>query len=290
MKHLILLIPVISLLIISGCREQGGKKGGGEENLTTIKTLGLAYLEEFKHDEAEKEFRKFIKLAPGQKFGYANLGLTLLRSGRYEEAKAELLKAIEIDPQDPDTRLILATVYQMNDEAGKAITELKTSLGFAPGHVKTLYQITEMLAGKNDPESKKERLRYLLSLSEIAPGNIVPLLSLAEFYVKEGMKDEALEQLENILQKFPEFPHEATAFYDKTMTLLRKGDIENALIQFTVFHNYMKVYSPYQAGMVDLKGPGGSLIGFPLIRFDQPDPVKSEISGEPGSVIFQQGV
>lgn len=286
MKHLILLIPVISLLIISGCREQGGKKGGGEENLTTIKTLGLAYLEEFKHDEAEKEFRKFIKLAPGQKFGYANLGLTLLRSGRYEEAKAELLKAIEIDPQDPDTRLILATVYQMNDEAGKAITELKTSLGFAPGHVKTLYQITEMLAGKNDPESKKERLRYLLSLSENAPGNIVPLLSLAEFYVKEGMKDEALEQLENILQKFPEFPHEATAFYDKTMTLLRKGDIENALIQFTVFHNYMKVYSPYQAGMVDLKGPGGSLIGFPLIRFDQPDPVKSEISGEPGSVIF----
>ena len=48
----------------------------------TIKTLGLAYLEEFKLDEAEKEFLKFIDLAPKEKMGYANLGLTYLRMGK----------------------------------------------------------------------------------------------------------------------------------------------------------------------------------------------------------------
>ena len=36
-----------------------------------------------------------------------------------------------------------------------------------------------------------------------------------------------------------------------------------------IFHNYLKVTSPYQAGIMDLKGPGGSLIGFPVITFDQ---------------------
>ena len=45
----------------------------------TVRTLGLAYLEEFKLEEAEKEFLKFIDLAPDEKFGYANLGLTYLR-------------------------------------------------------------------------------------------------------------------------------------------------------------------------------------------------------------------
>jgi hypothetical protein len=51
--------------------------------------------------------------------------------------------------------------------------------------------------------------------------------------------------------------------------LLRNNDKANAIIQFTIFHNYLKVTSPYQAGIMDLKGPGGSLIGFPVISFSQ---------------------
>ncbi len=56
-------------------------------DLMTTQTLGLAYLEEFKLDDAEKEFLKFIKLAPNEKLGYANLGLAYLRMGKYPEAK-----------------------------------------------------------------------------------------------------------------------------------------------------------------------------------------------------------
>ena len=93
-------------------------------DLVTTQTLGLAYLEEFKLDEAEKEFLKYIKLAPEAKLGYANLGLAYLRMGKYPEAEKQLQKAIEIDPKDPDIRLILATVYQMKDERSKAVKEL----------------------------------------------------------------------------------------------------------------------------------------------------------------------
>ncbi len=53
------------------------------------------------------------------------------------------------------------------------------------------------------------------------------------------------------------------------MSLLKKNDLESAITQFIIFHNYLKVTSPYQAGIMDLKGPGGSLIGFPLISFDK---------------------
>lgn len=235
----------------------------------TTKTLGLAYLEEFKLDEAEKAFLKFIKLAPKEKLGYANLGLTYLRMAKYPEAEKELLHAIKIDPKDPDIMLILATVYQMNDQREKAISVLNDALKFAPYHLKILYDLTELYSVGNDAESKEQREKCFLTLVEKAPGNLVPYLNLIEIYIKKGETDKALELLETVKKQFPEFPKEAVDYYNKTVSLLRKGDKEKALLQFTIFHNYMKVTSPYQAGIMDLKGPGGSLIGFPVITFDQ---------------------
>ena len=250
---------------------QRNPKDGKQKSveLMTTQTMGLAYLEEFKLEEAEKEFLKFIKLAPDEKLGYANLGLAYLRMGKYPEAMKQLAEAIRIDPKDPDIRLLLATVYQMNDERGKAISELKKALEFAPDHIKILYDLSELNSVSPDADSQNERKKALLQLVEKAPGNLVPKLNLTDIYIREGELDKAMEQLEIIQKQFPEFPKEAVDYYNKTLSLLKKKDKENAIIQFTIFHNYLKVTSPYQAGIMDLKGPGGSLIGFPLITYDQ---------------------
>jgi tetratricopeptide (TPR) repeat protein len=265
----ILLLIAFCLMVLPGCRNKGDKVVQKTTDLITIKTLGLAYLEEFKLEEAEKEFLKFIDLAPKDKFGYANLGLTYLRMAKYPEAEKQLKKAIEIDPKDPDIRLILATVYKMNNERDRAITELKDALTFAPDHIKNLYEISELYSTLPDEDSGKQRENYILTLVEKAPQNLVPRLNLTDILIRNGESDKALEQLEIIRKQFPEFPKEAVEYYDKTISLLRKKDKENAIIQFTIFHNYLKVTSPYQAGVIDLKGPGGSLIGFPVITFDR---------------------
>ncbi len=264
----LLFLAAFSVLLFT-CRNNPEKNQQKSTDLVTAKTLGLAYLEEFKLEEAETEFLKFIDLAPKEKLGYANLGLTYLRMGRYPEAQKELLKAIKIDPKDPDIRLILATVYQMNDERDRAISELKEALTFAPGHIKVLYDLSELYAAGTDTDSQNEYRKYLLKLVENAPGNEVPQLSLISVYIREGEMDKAMEQLEIIRKQFPEFPKEALDYYDKTILALKNQDRQNAILQFTIFHNYLKVTPPYQAGIMDLKGPGGSLIGFPLITFDQ---------------------
>ena len=66
------------------------------------------------------------------------------------------------------------------------------------------------------------------------------------------------------------------------MLALRKNDREDAILNFTIFHNYLKVSSPYQAGIMELKGPGGSLIGFPVITFDRQT---SSLIAENGSIL-----
>jgi tetratricopeptide (TPR) repeat protein len=268
-KISIVLFAAFCVFALSTCKPNPEKEKQKAVELMSTQTLGLAYLEEFKLDEAEKAFLKYIKLSPAEKLGYANLGLTYLRMGKYQLAEKRLLKAISIDPKDPDTRLILATVYQMNDQRDKAIDELKKSLEFVPDHVKTLYDLSELYAVSNDDQSRNLRKDVLRQILEKAPGNLVPHLNLTDILIHEGDLDKALEQMEIIHKQFPEFPKEAVEYYGKAVDLLRKGDKENATIQFTIFHNYLKVTAPYQAGIMDLKGPGGSLIGFPLITFDQ---------------------
>ncbi|MGD0581879.1 MAG: FG-GAP-like repeat-containing protein [Bacteroidales bacterium] len=265
-----LILPAILLLLLLGCRNTPEKEKQKAVELLSTKSLGLGYLEEFKLDEAEKAFLKFIKLAPKEKLGYANLGLTYLRMGKYPEAEKQLQKAIKIDAKDPDIRLILSTVYQMSDKRDKAISELKQALEFTPDHIKTLYALTELYAAGSDTSSANKRKFYLSQLTEKAQGNLVPHLSLTDIFIRDGESDKALEQLEIIKKQFPEFPKEASEYYVKALSLLRSGDKTNAIIQFTIFHNYLKVTAPYQEGIMDLKGPGGSLIGFPVISFSQP--------------------
>ena len=189
--------------------------------------------------------------------------------GKYPEAEKQLMKAIEIDPKDPDIRLILATVYQMNDERDKAIAELKEALKFAPDHIKILYDLSELYSTVQMKNLRNNVRIISRAWLKKLPGILFPRLNLTDILIRNGEFDKALEQMEIINKQFPEFPKEAVDYYDKTIALLRKTDKENAIIQFTIFHNYLKVTSPYQAGMMDLKGPGGSLIGFPLITFDR---------------------
>ena len=269
-KNRFLLVIAVLLVFLAACK-QTPKSNSKQDaiDLMTAQTMGLAYLEEFKLDEAETEFLKYIKLAPEDKLGYANLGLTYLRMGKYPEAEEQINKAIAIDDQDADIRLILATIYEMDNQREKAISVLNDALKIAPNHVKVLYDLSELYSVSNDGQSRENRKVCIEKLVKDAPQNLVPQLSLVDINIKDNQADSALARLELIAKQFPEFPKEAVEYYNKTLALLRKGDLHNAAIQFTIFHNYMKVTSPYQAGIMELKGPGGNLIGFPLIEYNK---------------------
>ena len=270
MKNIkILMLIVFCLFTLQSCRNSAEDKKKKAVELMTAQTLGLAYMEEFKLDKAETEFLKYIELAPKEKLGHANLGLVYLRMGKYNDAEKQLSKAIKIDSKDADVRLLLATVFQMNNEREKAISELKEALRFAPDHIKILYNLSELYSTESDEKLKKQRKKYMLQLADKAPENIVPQLIITELYINDEEFDKAIKQLEIIQKQFPDFPKEAINYFDETLAFLRKSDKKNASVQFMIFHNYMKVTSVYQAGITDLKGQTGSLIGFPIITYGQ---------------------
>ncbi|MBT6006891.1 MAG: tetratricopeptide repeat protein, partial [Prolixibacteraceae bacterium] len=268
-KFIGLLILLAIAFSFNNCKQLKKKTPASPEELNTTKTLGLAYLEENQIEDAEAQFLKLVDLDPDEVLGYANLGIVYLRMGKYQEAEEWLNEAIKMDPNDPDIRLILAKVYEMANKSEKAINELEKGISFSPGHVKSLYSLTELYSSFTDEESINKLQKYTEELIENAPGNIVPRLNLIEILIRKKLSDEALEQLEKLQKIFPQFPMEAIEYHDKTIAALQTGNNEEATVSFMVFHNYLKVTSPFQAGILELKGPGGSLIGSPVITFDQ---------------------
>jgi len=274
----IFFLLVLSLLV--SCESSEEKKRKMEVQLMSTQTLGLAYLEEMKLEEAETEFKKFIELAPDEKLGYANLGLVYLRMGKYEEAEARLSEARSMDESDPEVNLLLATTYRLQGRNKDAIQILEKTLESNPDHPKVLFELSELYGTEQNAEALSKRQAYLERLTENTPGNLVPMILLVESSIKLENADRALAEMEKLPAQFPEFPAESMPFYRQTLEALQAGDTGPALIPFTVFHNYQKVTYPYQAGMTDLKGPVESALGIPLINYSETASMSGDMSGD----------
>jgi tetratricopeptide (TPR) repeat protein len=269
-KHSFWLVAIVlSFAIAQGCKEKPIDEKQLARDKITMRTLGLAYLEENKLEEAEAEFLKLTKVAPDEALGFANLGLVYLRLDNYPEALKQLDRAVQIDGNDADIRLIRAKAFELNSESDKAVAELEETLELAPQESKVAYQLAELFAKRLDDEARAKRIQYLSMVVDNAPQNIVPRLQLIEALLQQGQNDEVLKNMEEIGQQFPEFTPEAAEFYEKTMDALHSGDDKEALKSLLIFHNFIKLTTPYQAGIKELKGPGGALIGFPVISFSE---------------------
>jgi len=262
-------VTITLMVVLYSCQEKPVDEKQLARDKITMRTLGLAYLEENKLPEAEAEFLKLIKIAPDEALGFANLGLVYLRMDNYPKALEQLDKAVKIDPKDVNIRLIRAKAFELNNDTPGAVKELEESLANAPDDPKTLYQLAELYAKGQDEGTKAKRIEYLQRVVAAAPENIVPRLQLIEILLQTGATDDALKNLEEIGTQFPEFTPEATEFFKKTIDALHKKDSKDALTSLLIFHNFLKLTTPYQSGIKDLKGPGGALIGFPVISFSE---------------------
>jgi Tfp pilus assembly protein PilF len=271
------IFPIVTALffslVASLCTTKKAEEGAASQDKTSeilsARTLGLAYLEENKLEDARDQFLKLIDLAPDEALGYANLGLVYMRMGQLDEAEKQLKKAIELSPDDTDIRLNLVRVYEMANEKDKAAAELNKNEEIDPTDAKSLFALAEMHAGGQDENARAQRERYLGAIVKLKPTNLAARLYLVESLLRNNKPDEALETLEQIERIAPEMPEDASKYYTKAMDLIRSGDITQALTSVIILHNFLKLTNDYQTGMNVLKGEQGTTVGTPIITFNQ---------------------
>ena len=262
--HVSRVVRVVTLAFaVAACGEVGERT---MTDMLTTRTLGLAYLEENRLEEAEAEFFKLIEIAPDEPLGYANLGLVYLRMGRYGDAEQRINQALALEPGDPDDLLMLATVYNLTDRVSERRRALETALEFDPEHVRVLYNLAEVHAESDQPDSGLEE-EYRRRLVDRASANVAARMQLVEVLLRRNQIDPALMHMEEIRRQIPDLPVEAIAPYDSALAAMRTSRGNDALGFARIVHNVLRVTQRYQAGFLDLVDPGGPLAGVPVARY-----------------------
>ena len=109
----------------------------------------LARLQEF--DQAEKEFRQAIALAPHEPDGYAKLGwLRLGQKSKLGEARELAQSAARLGPKDANHHLLLAMVCEELGDGPAALAAIERAIELAPGDPRA-QQIKARLDAKKKP-------------------------------------------------------------------------------------------------------------------------------------------
>lgn len=254
-------------LLFSACADAPPPADPAE--LLTVRTVGLAYLEEHRLEEAEAEFLRLVEMAPEEPLGYANLGLTYLRQGRLTEAEAEVRRAIELLPSDSDVRLILVEILRAQERDVEARSELEASLVTDSSHVKTLYVLATLDADSTGPGPAVRRAAQLERVVALQPGNVAARVELVDAHLVSGGAESAAIHLEQLRQLVPEIPVEGRDLFDEATLAAQRGDAAGARSAALAFHNVMRTTPIYQQGLLALRGPGGVLLGFPVVTFSE---------------------
>jgi Flp pilus assembly protein TadD len=113
---------------------------------------GCAFVEKGIWDEAEREFRKALKMAPEYPEAYNNLGLSLLYDGRPSEACEALQEAVRLLPGWHAAEANLALAYQQLDRNEEAANYYRISLTHNPQQAQVRLSMGDALnaAGRTD--------------------------------------------------------------------------------------------------------------------------------------------
>jgi tetratricopeptide (TPR) repeat protein len=158
---------------------------------------------ERRDDEAVKSLRQAVSLA-GEDSYYLRVELAKLlsRSGRVDEAQAYLAKAIEMNPNDPETRLFAAWLAAATGQWPEAENQYVEALRLDPHNEEALSYLGALYAESGRLEEAHRAFRRLGSR---APGSFLPDYFLGRLSQKKGETREAIGHFQRALAKNPGF-------------------------------------------------------------------------------------
>jgi Tfp pilus assembly protein PilF/predicted secreted protein len=259
-------IFLLILILSFGCKKNELPKEELIHQMLTHRNLGLAYLEESRLTDAEKEFKALIDIATDEALGYADLGLTYLRLNRYAEAEKFILKALQYS-DGPEIHLLLAETLDRSGKKDDAIQELEKSVRKYPQYASSEYKLAQCYLRTERADRFQKAEINLKNVVASDPTNLTAKLQLTEVLIRNKKFQEAVIQLREIRQFVPEFPQGSETYLDQALQALFASNGEDALRTAIAFHNFLKPMPLYQAAISELNGPGGALFGFPVLHF-----------------------
>ncbi len=253
--------------LVAGCGEAGPSiPEASLADILATRGAGDAALQQDRLEDARDEYQRLVEMTPTEAAGYAGLGLAALKAADYETAEENLLEALDRAPEDPELVLALATLRIESGDFAGARELLDGTLAADPAHARSLWARADLEARAGGSASD-DRVAFLARLVAAAPGNLAALADLADAYLARGELDAALGTLESLRQIAPDFRDRPRAAFEAAEDAIRQADDPTAISFFADFRAAFEVTAPYQAGLEELRSPGGPLAGVATLDF-----------------------
>jgi serine/threonine protein kinase/Flp pilus assembly protein TadD len=145
--------------------------------------------------EAERAFKRALKLNPNYAVAHYYYGLYLAITGHVVEAIAEMEKSVELDPLCLVHNAVLGFVLYLGRRYDEAIEHLHKTLEMEPNFAITCFFLGLSYMGKERWEEAIGSLKKFASLWQSIP---FPIGFLGFAYGMSGQKDEALSMLDQL--------------------------------------------------------------------------------------------
>ena len=184
--------------------------------------LGVIHAQRGAYPEAANLFADAAKWSPGIKALDRNWGVASFRANQYEMAVGPLDRYVRANPQDPNTRQMLALSYFMTKNYAKAAETFRPILSTLPDNPSLLYAAGASLAKTGDATGASEIFRRMFAQN---PNAAEVHLFLGQAHAQNKEDDEALKEFARALELNPKLPE---ANYSQGMIHLRQGKLEQA--------------------------------------------------------------
>jgi adenylate cyclase len=160
---------------------------------------------------ARHELEEAIALAPESAPAYALLAMTYLMDVYYGSSESPLIsfaqaskflkKAIALDNENSDAHLVLANLYLIRREHGKAIAAAERAIALNPNGADAYANLGYILSLSGRSDEAIEFFEKAIRLNPIPPSHYLHQLGIA--YRNLGRYDEAMEAYKKALQRSP---------------------------------------------------------------------------------------
>jgi Tfp pilus assembly protein PilF len=157
LRFLILLLWIFTI-VYSGCASDEEKKLSHFEK-------AMAYFEKGEYKSAKIEFQSAIQIDPSWVEAHQRLGETSLKLGDAREALNAYLKVAELDPDNTEAQMKLATFYLLGKKNDEAREKIDAVLAKEPNNVEALLLWSGLLAREENLPEAASVLNKAIKLS-----------------------------------------------------------------------------------------------------------------------------
>jgi tetratricopeptide (TPR) repeat protein len=188
--------------------------------------LGLAWQRAGRLDEAEKQYRRALEIAPNYPAAMNDLGNVLRRRGRIAEAETVYQELIERNPRAVEPRINLGNLAVDRGDFASAEQYYRAALDLAPGDMGAHYNLAKSLEGQG---RMAEAVREYELLTGEHPENAQFFNDLGAARILTGDAPEAERDLRRAIALRGDWE---VPWYNLGVALEAEGRVEEAVASF----------------------------------------------------------